>query len=235
MNVEEAYAAARALHERRLREGWLAAGRKIGFTNRTIWPIYGVYEPIWGFVYRETLIRAQGGRAVVPLAGLQQPRIEPEVCFGLKRAPRSSEPGELLASLEWVAHAIEIVHCQQPGWKGVTVASSTAENGLHGRLVLGAPRPIPQDMREALPCMEMVLRKEGTEVDRGIGENVLGSPLLALGYLVDLLARQPGCGLAAGEVVTTGTLTDAHPVRPGERWSTAVRGFPLDGLEVEFR
>ena len=34
----EGYRAAEALHRGRLRAGWKPVGRKIGFTNRTIWP-----------------------------------------------------------------------------------------------------------------------------------------------------------------------------------------------------
>ena len=45
------------------------------------------------------------------------------------------------------------------------------------------------------------------------------------------LALQP---LAAGEIVSTGTLTDAHPVSPGEAWSTEFDGLPLPGLKVRF-
>jgi 2-oxo-3-hexenedioate decarboxylase len=30
-------------------------GRKIGFTNRTIWAKYAVYAPIWGFVFDTTV------------------------------------------------------------------------------------------------------------------------------------------------------------------------------------
>ena len=53
------HAAARALHAHRLAAGWIPVGRKIGFTNRTIWTRYGVYEPIWGTVYDRTLIDAK--------------------------------------------------------------------------------------------------------------------------------------------------------------------------------
>ena len=237
MTPAEGYAAARALHARRLREGWRALGRKIGFTNRTIWPLYGVYEPIWGFVYDRTLIQSKGDRAAVRLRGLSQPRIEPEICFKLKSAPRSSDPEELLRCLEWVSHSIEIVQCQQPGWKGVTVANSTAENGLHGRLVLGTPVPVAQlpDLVFALPKVKVELKKGDRVMDRGVGANVLDSPLLALAHLVELLAKQPeAAALAAGEIVTTGTLTDAHPVAPGERWSTEIGGLEVRGVEIAF-
>jgi 2-oxo-3-hexenedioate decarboxylase len=42
----------RSLREAR---GEKVLGRKIGFTNRTIWEQYGVYAPIWGYVYDTTV------------------------------------------------------------------------------------------------------------------------------------------------------------------------------------
>jgi 2-keto-4-pentenoate hydratase len=233
---ERGYAAARALHEARLREGWRPVGRKIGFTNRRIWPLYGVYEPIWGWVYDRTLIHAQGDEAMVALSGLQQPRIEPEICFKLRATPRSSKAEDLLDALEWVAHSVEIVQCDQPGWK-TSLEHSVSANGLHARLIVGSPvntEALP-DLETRLPRAEMVLRKGAEIVDRGMGEIVLGSPLAALAHLVELLARQPWAPpLAAGEIVSTGTLTDAHPVAPGEAWRTELVGLPVSGLRLRF-
>lgn len=231
------YAAALALHQARLAEGWRPVGRKIGFTNRSIWPRYGVYEPIWGMVYDRTLAQAEDGRATVPLSGLQQPRIEPEIAFKLAAPPRSSSPADLLGCIEWAAHSIEIVQCDRPGWQ-TSLEHSTAFNGLHGRLILGTPIAMARlpGLEALLPQLEMILRKGESAVDRGKGEIVLGSPLLALGYLVELLNKQPlAPPLAAGEIVSTGTLTDAHPVAPGETWRTEIAGLPLPGLEISFR
>src|SRR5215471_12108465 len=47
----------------RLREagGWTRVGRKIGFTNRTIYDQYGVYEPILGYMYDTTVSYAEAG------------------------------------------------------------------------------------------------------------------------------------------------------------------------------
>jgi 2-oxo-3-hexenedioate decarboxylase len=129
-----------------------------------------------------------------------------------------------------MAHSVEIVQCHHPDWK-VTIADCTADNGLHGRLVVGAPIPL-QDPHK-LPLVEARLFKGDRLVDRGVGANALGSPLLALGFLVDVLKRQPEAPpLAAGEVITTGVLTDAHPVAPGETWRTELTG--LHGLTVLF-
>ena len=63
---------------------------------------------------------------------------------------------------------------------------------------------------------------------------MLGSPLLALAFLVEVLDKQ-GDRLEPGEIVTTGTLTDAHPVAAGETWSTDLHGFALRNLEIQFK
>ena len=235
--TEMGYRVAKRLHQHRLAISWRPVGRKIGFTNRAVWERYGVREPIWGHVYDRTVIHARKDRATVPLAGLAQPRIEPEICFKLKAPPpRTHDPHELLPAIEWVAHACEIVQCHHPDWK-LKLADSTADNGLHGRLVVGTPVPVERmpGLAENLPTLGVLLKRGGETRDRGVGANVLGSPLLALAHLVEALALQTEFApLAAGEIVTTGTLTQAHPVAPGETWSTELSGIALAGLEVSF-
>jgi 2-oxo-3-hexenedioate decarboxylase len=236
ISSEDAYRAARALNAHRLALGWQPVGRKIGFTNRTLWERYGVHEPMWGTVYDRTLLSAHNEFCTVPLAGLVQPRIEPEIAFRLSRAPRSSDPAHLLDCIEWMAHAVEIVQCHHADWK-VTLADCCADNGLHGRLVLGTPIRVDQvpGLADKLPQAEARLFKGDTLTDRGVAANVLGSPLLSLGYLVELLQKQRQAEpLRAGEIVSTGVITDAHPVRAGETWSTRIEGLPLAGLTIEF-
>ena len=235
LSPEAGYQAALALHRHRLAQGWRPIGRKIGFTNRTIWPRYGVYEPIWGTVYDRTVILARDGCAEISLTGLVQPRIEPEICFRMKSAPRSAEPRALLESIDWIAHSIEIVQCHHPDWK-LALADCTADNGLHGRLAVGTPLPMTQipEPETTLSRFDVRLKKGAAEIDRGTGSNVLGSPLLALAHLVGVLEKSGAEPLAAGEIVSTGTLTDAHPVAPGETWSTQFVGLPLPGLKVTF-
>jgi 2-oxo-3-hexenedioate decarboxylase len=135
-----------------------------------------------------------------------------------------------------MAHSLEIVQCHHPEWR-VTIADCTADNGLHGRLVLGTPVLISEvsGLEARLPQVEAKLFHADRLVDRGLGANVLGSPLLALGYLVELLKKQPEAPpLRPGEIITTGVLTDAHPVAAGETWHTELAGLPLSGLKILF-
>lgn len=239
LTAEQGYAAARVLHEHRLAQGWKPLGRKIGFTNRTIWDEYQVYAPIWGDMYATTL-QDVGGEAVVDLSPYLEPRIEPEIAFGLARAP---EPGmdeaALLGCLAWLAHGCEVVHSMFPGWR-FAAADTVAAFALHGAYCLGPRVPIvsasADSWRAALAGFEISLYRDDALVDRGQAANVLGGPLSALRHLNDLLAEdRHNPPLGAGEIVTTGTVTRAFPVAPGQRWRTEVHGLALPGMAIRFR
>jgi 2-keto-4-pentenoate hydratase len=238
-SVTDSYAVLHDIETRRRAQGWRAIGRKIGFTNRTIWPRYGVYQPMWAHVWTHTVRFAADGKASLPLKGLVQPRIEPEVVFKLKApVPVSDDPAAILAAVEWIAPGFEIVQSHFPDWK-FTAADCAAAFGLHGALVVGAPVAVTDANRgqfaAALAAFNLTLSRGDRVIDRGIGSNVLDSPALALAYLTRVLADQPWApALAAGEIVTTGTITDAWPVAPGETWSSDYGALGIKGLTLSF-
>jgi 2-oxo-3-hexenedioate decarboxylase len=88
-----------------------------------------------------------------------------------------------------------------------------------------------ETLARQLESFSVRVSRGGLVVAQGGGELVLGSPLNALAHLIRLLATLPGHpAIEAGEIVTTGTLTDAMPVVAGETWSTRLEGLPLPGL-----
>jgi 2-oxo-3-hexenedioate decarboxylase len=237
-DVAAAYEVLREIeNRRRIVQGWRSVGRKIGFTNTTIWERYGVFQPMWAHVWEHSVHRAREGHATLALAPFAEPRIEPEVVFGLKSAvPVAVDPLTALGAVEWIAPGFEIVQSHFPHWK-FGAPDCTAAFGLHGALVVGAPTKITDRNRRAiaaaLPTFELVLRMGRRIVDRGVGSNVLGSPVLALAHLVRVLATQPQFPpLAAGEIVTTGTVTDAWPVAPGQTWSSDYGALGIGGLTL---
>jgi 2-oxo-3-hexenedioate decarboxylase len=221
---------------RRLREtrGERPIGRKIGFTNRTTWPDYA---PMWGYVYDWTVhdLAGLGGR--FSLAGLAEPRIEPEIAFRLAAVPTpGTDERALLRCIDGVAHGFEIVQSIFPGWS-FTAPDAVAAFGVHGALLLGPWHPVTanREWEQSLSTFTVDLLRDGEVVDRGQASNVLGGPLSALRYLVELLARDSvNPPLAAGEIVTTGTLTRVPPVVPDEIWSTALTGLALGNIAVQF-
>jgi 2-oxo-3-hexenedioate decarboxylase len=230
----------RVLHEierRRREQGWVPVGRKIGFTNRTIWARYGVFQPMWAHTWAHTVHFAPDGRKSLALCGLVEPRIEPEVVFKLAGpVPLTDDPSAVLACVEWMAPGFEIVQSHFPGWK-FAAADCTAAFGLHGRLVVGAPVSVTESNRAQiaarLATFTLTLQRGTTVIDVGVGANVLDSPALALVHLARVLAQQPQFPpLAAGEVITTGTVTDAWPVAPGQTWRSDYKELGLAGMEL---
>lgn len=237
LTIDEAYRAMALLARAFEARGETLVGRKIGFTNRTIWPEYGVYAPIWGFVTDRTL-HELAATATLPLAGLAEPRIEPEIVFGLSQAPAPDmDEAALAGCIDWVAHGFEIVQSLFPGWK-FAPADTVACNALHGALLVGprhAFKPRTTQWLRELATFDIEIERNGVLADRGHGSNVLDSPFLALRHLVAVLAQDPvNPPLKAGEIVSTGTLTRAFPVAAGETWRTRLRGIPLAGIELRF-
>jgi 2-keto-4-pentenoate hydratase len=247
-DVPLAYATALAVRAARSAGGERPVGYKVGFTNRTIWPRYEVYGPIWGTVWNSTLRRGDASapnEGVLSLKGLCEPRIEPEVVFCLREAPPPDcSLAQLVAAVDWVAHGYEIVHTHFPAWK-FTAAQAVADGGLHGLLLVGHPVKLdagmaPEAVVASLAGLRIKLYGDGVLKDEGTGANVLDGPVQALLHFVNELRAIPGApALQAGDVITTGTMTDAWPVAAGQTWHTAIEASGpvaggLKGLTVRF-
>jgi len=237
LSVEDAYRVTPLVRQRYEAEGARVVGRKIGFTNRTIWAQYDVYAPIWGYVFDRS-VQALADVEALPLAPFSEPRIEPEIMFGLATSPSAEMDEKALSDcIAWVALGFEIVQSIFPGWK-FQASDTIAANGVHGALLIGPRHPFAPRAAEwlkALHTFEIELACDGRLIDRGSAENLLGGPLSALRHLADLLAADPvNPPLAAGEIVSTGTLTKAMPVAPGESWTAAPRGIGLDPVRLRF-
>lgn len=235
---EDGYEIAADILEIRKLRGERPVGRKIGFTNRAIWSEYAATSPIWAHVYDRTLVIAEQGRATVSLRGAARPRLEPEIAFKLK-APLLAgvtEPARVLQTVEWLAPSFEIVDCHFEDWK-FKPADAAADYSFHWKLIVGTPHLIDRDeiveMEERIRSCQVTLRQGDIVMDRGVGANALGHPATALAFLADIVSRQPRFApLAAGEIITTGTLTAALPIKPGESWTSEYAGIPVSGLQL---
>ncbi|MEA5098650.1 MAG: fumarylacetoacetate hydrolase family protein [Burkholderiaceae bacterium] len=242
LKEDDAYSIARRIHDVRVAEGEVPAGRKIGFVNRTIWPKNAqqptVHAPIWAPLFGDTIVYAEDNAVVVSLKGLLQPRIEPEIVFRLGKTPAVNCTLEELADcIEWMAHGVEIDSCPFPEWKFKT-ADAIAAYGLHGKLIVGEPRVVSAQTRQHLSTMMMGVSVsvacDGALRAAGFGSDILNSPLHALWHLHQMLGNQTRFGpLEAGEIITTGSWADAQSVAPNQIWQTAFSGIALPGLTIE--
>jgi 2-keto-4-pentenoate hydratase len=247
LTAAQGYEIAQQLHQLRLQTGAVPVGRKIGFTNPQLWPVFGVTAPVWGYMYAHTVLPFKCWQEGHSLAALVQPKIEPEVVLHFHSAPPAgADAAGVLACVDWVAHGFELVHCPYANWQ-FTAADAIACGALHGALLLGPQVPVAalgtgtEQALAALQSLQLGLHRNQAWLQNGEGSNVMGSPVLAAAHLLALLALQdPSVALQAGELVTTGTLTAAYSVQAGEQWHTVVQppadhsASLLPGLRLSF-
>ena len=238
-NIADAYQAAHLIHQQRLKEGLVVVGRKIGFTNSNLWPIYGVCEPVWAYMYDKTVTQLENNQGECLISEYCEPKIEPEVVLHFCSAPPiDATPSDLLACIDWIALGFEVVQSHYPSWK-FKAADTIADRGLHAKLFIGeriSVNHLGQSISEDLQSFEIKLSCNSKLCEVGHGSNVLGSPLLAVVHLISVLGNQEhSMPIQAGEIITTGTLTSAFTISAGQMWSASLNGILLPELSIDFK
>jgi len=205
----------------RLASGTAIAGYKIGLTSKRMQHMCGIDHPIAGVVLAN---RIHHSGAKLALADQVRLGLEFEICTRLGRdLPPGGAPYDREAvadAVEAVCAAFEVVDDRGADYAGLDVRSLVADNSWNAGVVLGEfKRSWPE-----LAPVEGVVRRNGVEIDKGKGGDVLGHPFEPLTWLANHLAVA-GRGLKAGEFVMTGSLvTTRFPSGP-ERY-----GFDVSGL-----
>jgi len=237
-DLAAAYAVEAELAQRRRAEGRTTVGRKVGFANKAVWRVLKLDTLVWARLYDDTVRYAADGAASFSLTNRCSPKIEPEIVFKLRRplGAEPLEPGAVLSAVEWIALGFEIIDCVFPDWK-FQPADFVAAYGLHVGLIVGEPMRVDAaripTLAETLAKFTVGLVRNGELVEEGSGKNSLRSPALCLGELARAIACQTGAEpLDAGELVSSGTLTESKPIAPGETWTAILDGLDLPELTL---
>jgi len=224
-DLPSAYSVQREVTARHVAQGARVIGVKVGFTNTNIWEQYGIHAPIHAPVLDTSLASGE-----VDIAPLMEPLIEPEVIFKLGATPKPHmDDAALLACVDAAAPGFEIVHSAFPGWR-CKAPDSVAAVGMHARLVVGEWVPVDQHWMQALATFTTTVSCDGAVKDRGKAGNLLGSgPLAVLRHLIGLDSADP---LRKGDLVSTGTVTQALPIRSGQNWEARFEGLPFAPVSV---
>ena len=247
LTLDDAYDIARSLLNIRIAHGETAVGRRIGFSNDRVRAHYGKTEaivaPIWSTLFDSSVDYAMDNYALHSLSKAQQPRVEPHLVFKLARTPAADATLlELADCLEWMAHGLEVVVSPYKGW-AFDAPDAIAAFGLNRKLIVGEPRMLSRQGRHHLPdvlaaatlSLSKMTAEDSVLAGAGTGRDLMGSPLHALHAVHRQLQQQPGFApLQAGEIVATGSWTDALPVKRGEVWASAFAQLNLPGLNLSF-
>lgn len=194
--------------------GIAPGGWKIGCTSAAARKILKARGPFAGPVIG-TRIFNDG--TVLPASGYPTCGLEGEFAFRLGRAlPPRKRPyarGEVLAAIDTLHPAIEIIAPRFADWNKVPLACVVADLAADAALILGKPIARWRSLDLAKQPVRMLI--DGNVAGEGTGADVMGHPIEALRWLANFL-RSRG-GLAAGDVVTTGTCTGLQFAKPGSK------------------
>jgi 2-oxo-3-hexenedioate decarboxylase len=240
-DLNVAYAVESRLKSLRESSGHHSVGRKVGYANKAMWRVLKLETLVWGHMYDDTLHFAEENSASLSIAHPRSLKIEPEIVFGLKET--ISTPGidaaAALAHVDWLALGFEIIDCPFPDWK-FQPGDFVASFGLHAALVVGQQIYLqPEDISklvEQLPQFKVKMSKDGELIEEGSGKNSLKSPAACLAELSNaILKRFPDEPLAAGEIISSGTLTAGHLIQRGDQWIAEVQGINLQPLTLRLK
>lgn len=234
-DLPAAYATEAEIARLRRAAGRKTIGRKVGYANKALWRALKLDTILWAHMYDDTVHYAPADGSAMKLPKMMTGKIEPEIVFKLaKPLGAGADAAAVVDAAEWIALGFELIDCPFPGWQ-LQPADFVASFGLHAGLIVGGQRPVTQAIIDQLPSFKVGLLKNGELVDEGGGRNVLRSPALCLAELASALARQPGAlPLAAGEIISTGTMTMAQPVRAGDTWTATLEGLDVPDLTARF-
>ena len=236
-DLDAGYSVEAELVRLRRASGRTTIGRKVGYANKAMWRALRLETLVWAHMYDDTVQHADGQSASLTIRRMCSPKIEPEIVFKL-RSPLdgASDVADVLSHVEWIALGFEIIDCVFADWK-FQPQDFVAAFGLHAALVVGQRRVVD---RAAIPALAdqlarftVTLSRNGEVVAEGSGKNSLRSPALCLAELAAAISRRsPGEPLAAGELVSSGTLTESQPIAGGESWTAVVEGIDLPLLTL---
>jgi 2-keto-4-pentenoate hydratase len=212
----DAYQVQQEVVRRRIAAGERIVGWKVGLTSLAMQRQLGVDQPDYAPMLSGFVVPDGGS---IRASELIAPRIEAEIGFLLSSPLRG--PGvtarDVVAATAGVVAAVEIIDSRIEGWK-LTLVDTIADLASSAR-VAWADRPVSLDGLD-LQTLEVVLRRDGEEVGRGVGAAVLGNPLEAMAWAANKLGAL-GATLEAGQLVIPGALHASVPALAGNTFTAS--------------
>jgi 2-oxo-hept-3-ene-1,7-dioate hydratase len=207
MTIDDGYAIQRAWLNKRLAEGRVVRGRKIGLTSRAMQQASQIDEPDFAPLLDDMFFAA----GAVPFDRFIAPRVEVELAFVLARPLRG--PGvtlaDVLAATEVVTPAVEIIDARIEQFDRETKAprkvfDTIADFAANAGVVRGSveARPDALDLR----WVGAMLYRNGVVEETGLAAGVLDHPGNGIVWLANKIAAY-GEQLDAGDFVLGGSFT----------------------------
>ncbi|WP_416730854.1 2-keto-4-pentenoate hydratase [Fictibacillus sp. JL2B1089] len=227
LSVKDSYHIQLKWVERKLEEGRVIIGKKVGLTSKAMQNMLGVDEPDYGHLLDHMEVSTG---TVLSRKDFIKPKVEAEIGFILKddlQGPNVTYIDVLMAT-EALVPTLEIIDSRIEDWK-IKLVDTVADNGSSARAVVG--KPFYEIDQIDLRMLSMTMLKNGEIRATGAGAAALGHPAHAVAWLANKLADY-NMSLKAGELILPGALSSAIDLESGDE-VTATFG-KLGSVSISF-
>jgi len=213
LTAEAITAAAKALFEAKI------TGRKIGLTSKTMQRALNIETPDSGVLFSD--MHFDSG-STVPKKRFIEPRIEAEIAFIMARPLKGADVSrdDVIAATESVAASLEILDTRilrkdPSSGQARVIVDTISDNAANAGVVLS-------DQRHAVDAFDLrtvgaIVKCDDVVEETGLGAGVLDDPITSMVWLVQRMAQYDD-GLAAGDVVLSGSFVRPIEAPPGSRF-----------------
>ena len=228
IDVVDAYEIQLINIRRRIADGALVVGHKVGLSSEAMQKMMGVDEPDYGHLLADMEVFED---VPVDTAKFLYPRVEVEVGFILAEdlPGAGCTEDDVLAATAAYAPSIELIDTRIRDWK-IALCDTIADNASSAGYVLGRERVSPKDID--ITGIDAVLTRNGEVVAEGRSDAVLGNPVTAVAWLARKVDSF-GVRLRAGDIVLPGSCTRAIDARPGDEFVADFAGLGSVRLSFE--
>ena len=218
MVMDDAYEVQKAWVQKKLAEGNLIKGWKIGLTSKAMQSALNIDIPDSGVLF-ENMFFEDG--ATIPGDRFIQTRIEAEIAFVMKSdlsGPNVSVE-DVLNATDHVRPSLEILDTRimrvdpETG-KTRTIVDTISDNAANAGIVLGGEPVDPASLD--LRWIGAIVSRNGEVEETGLGAGVLNEPAKGIAWLANRLA-QYGDSISAGQTVLSGSFIRPIEARHGDK------------------
>lgn len=226
-DIEAAYAIQKINNQLRIDAGARIIGSKVGLTSLVVQQQFGVYQPDFGMLFHDKEV-LNGGE--ISIKEILQPKVEAEVAFVLGKdlTEENLTSIDILSAIEYALVSIEIVGSRVEGWN-IKITDTVADNASASHYVVGH-RPMCLGALDLTGC-KMQMTKNGVIASEGTGAACLGSPINAVLWLAQTMAKI-GSPMRAGDLILSGAVGPMVGVAAGDHIEASIEG--LGSVSVRF-
>lgn len=215
ISVDDAYQIQLYQIQKKVEQGAVVKGLKIGLTSKAMQDMLNVYTPDYGFILDSMVFEETEG---LHAARFIQPKVEFEIAFVFNK--RLQGPNvtiqDVIDATAYVVPAVEVIDSRIADWK-IKFEDTVADNGSSAGAILGEKRTLLSDIAD-ISDIKMTVTKNGEFLDEATSAAVLGNPLNAVVWLANEVGKYD-VSIEPGMFVLSGALSKAVVFEEGDSFT----------------